>query len=367
MSMPAGPGYAVTGYKRDRSRARGAGLPGGQISAVVDAELGILLRYSKSGPGIRTESAEFSELEVQDPESADSALFSCPDGVRVTEEGPPGTPPADLAASDENSGTGEPVSDDLIGQLYEAGLRRRRFTAVLHERADGDAIGAVMRAEGSGGHKAIRQLAEFAAGYTENVDLTARLQMDIPGRYRIEVLTGAGRAPASTVCDGEHVWQVFADRIFQRPAAPLPAGFAPLLDQAWLLDGYRLSPGGTALVAGRPGLRFTAEPASGKGLGRGVMSRASFPYDEVEVVIDEDSGVALRLSWSCRGQLLLTAELTDVSGEVEQDAFAFEPPPGIPVHTNPLAAITAKDMAGMAVKAVKLAADIGKRMRQSRP
>jgi hypothetical protein len=211
------------------------------------------------------------------------------------------------------------------------------------------------------------QLAEFAADHTENADLTARLQMDIPGRYRIEVLTGADRAPACTVCDGEHVWQLYADRIFQGPAAP-PAGFAPLLDLAWLLDGHRLSPGGTALVAGRPGLRFTAKPASGDGgPGRGVMARTFFPYDDVDVVIDEDLEVALRLSWSWRGQLLFTAELTDVGGEVEQDAFAFEPQPGIPVHTNPLAAITAKDIAGMAVKAIEFAADISKRMCKPRP
>jgi hypothetical protein len=169
-------------------------------------------------------------------------------------------------------------------------------------------------------------------------------------------------------CDGEHAWQVYADRIIQRPATPLPAGFIPLLDLAWCLDGYRLSPGGTALIAGRPGLRFTARPAGGSGApGRGMMSRTFFPYDEVDVVIDEDLGVALRLAWSWQGQVLFSAELADVASELEPDAFAFAPPPGIPVHANPLAAITAKDVAGMAVKAVKLAAGIGKRMRESGP
>lgn len=206
----------------------------------------------------------------------------------------------------------------------------------------------------------------LAAEHMENVDLAARLRVDLPGRYRIDVQEGASRPPARTVCDGEHLWQASPDRIIRRPATPLPAELAPVLDPAWLLDRHRLSAGGTVQVDGRPGVRLVAGTDDGeRGHGKGLLSRARFPYDEADVVIDEDAGVVLRLSWSWRGQPLLVAELTDVSDEVDSDAFAFEPPPGVPVHASPLTSITAKDVAGVAVRAAKLVADITRRMRRS--
>jgi len=51
-------------------------------------------------------------------------------------------------------------------------------------------------------------------------------------------------------------------------------------------------------------------------------------------------------------------------GPVCADAFIFEPPAGVPVITtaNPLAGLTAKDAAEMTARALKLSADIGRRI-----
>jgi outer membrane lipoprotein-sorting protein len=359
---------AITGHERDTA-VPASDTADAQFEALVDAELGILLRYDKLVHGVRAESAEFTELEVTEGDSPDPGLFSRPDGVRVTAGGTarsPGTP--DSLAPREDAGAGEPVSDAVVSQLYLAGLRQRRFSALLRERADSAAIAATLRAATLRG-TVMRQLAEFAADHVENADLTARLQMIIPGRFRIEVVSGTVCGPTCSVCDGQQLWQVLPDRVYRMPAAPAPAGFAPLLDLAWLLDGYRLSPGGTVAAAGRPGQRITAQPVSENGMhGHGILSRVSFPYDAIDIIIDSSLGVPLRMAWSWQDQELFTAELADLAESVDEAAFQFDPPPGLPVRTvaSHLTGITAKDVAGMAAAAVQAAADIAKRSRRPR-
>jgi hypothetical protein len=134
-------GYAVTGYERSR---HAPGLPGAQVSAVVDAELGILLHYELAGPGRRPESAGFTRLDVASAADADTALFSCPAGVTVTKESRE-SPPRAADDSVPVAGRDPEVSDALIGLLYAAALGPRRFSAVLRERADGGRRAAVFR------------------------------------------------------------------------------------------------------------------------------------------------------------------------------------------------------------------------------
>ena len=89
----------------------------------------------------------------------------------------------------------------------------------------------------------------------ENVNLTARLQVAMPGCYRIDTVTDPGTKAATTACDGNRLWLVYPDRIAVRPAAPLPDGVSPILDPAWLLREHPLTAEETVTDSGHPALR----------------------------------------------------------------------------------------------------------------
>jgi hypothetical protein len=86
------PAYAIVASPRRASRPR-AGRPAARVSALVDAELGILLRYEKTGPRRETETAQFTSLSVTTAEPADPSLFTTPpdvDSAAFRIEPPPG-------------------------------------------------------------------------------------------------------------------------------------------------------------------------------------------------------------------------------------------------------------------------------------
>jgi hypothetical protein len=133
----------------------------------------------------------------------------------------------------------------------------------------------------------------------EPVNLTTRLHLALPGQYCIEVLTGSFPGPTVMVRDGETLWEAYADRTFRWSAAPPPARFAPLLDPAELLAGYRLTRLGPATMARRTGYRMLAKPDTEGGTqGHGVISRISYPADKIDVVIDTELGIPLRTAGS---------------------------------------------------------------------
>jgi len=126
-----------------------------------------------------------------------------------------------------------------------------------------------------------------------------------PGkRYRLE------RTDRSRVlgCDGERVWQWFADVppgaavTFERqPLPPVPALLAP----AWLLTGYRLTIEGETTAVGRPAIAVTGTartvtrrpPLSGGSPLSGVGPQAQ----RIRAVIDAELGIVLRHElWSAR-------------------------------------------------------------------
>lgn len=55
--------YAVVGRPREAGRGR-AGQPADRVTALVDAELGVLLRYETARQGRSAETAEFTSLRV---------------------------------------------------------------------------------------------------------------------------------------------------------------------------------------------------------------------------------------------------------------------------------------------------------------
>ena len=101
------PAYAVTGRPRLEAGDRDRQFTGG-VTALVDAELGILLSYERTSPFHGTESAGFTSLAVSSP------------------AGPSAGPP--------------PLSDEQVNLLHRTSLGPQRFSAELHEWADPGAV-----------------------------------------------------------------------------------------------------------------------------------------------------------------------------------------------------------------------------------
>jgi outer membrane lipoprotein-sorting protein len=347
-------GIALAGYERDVLGIRDDRTGPGRIDAVMDAELGILLSYRKSGQP--PEGAEFTHLAVADGDSADLAQFQLPDTASATGDRPPGESPSAASGS-------EPMSDELIELLYHAGLRPRRFSAVLHERAETDAIAALIRETGRDRGGVLGSAIDFGADLIDPVDLTAQVDLALPGSYRIEIVTGHIRGPIKMISDGHTRWQLFEDRAARARWAVPPAGFGKVIDLAWLLDGYRLTLAGQEPVHGRPARQIVAKPDDGSGVhGQGTLARVFFAADHIEVDVDAELGIALTLTWYWRGQALATTSLENVSELAATATFQYQPPPGMRVITslNPLTAISAKDAAKSAVKAAHLLTDMAK-------
>jgi outer membrane lipoprotein-sorting protein len=338
------PAYAIVASPRRASRP-GTGWLAARVSALVDAELGILLRYEKTGQ--EAETAQFTSLSVTTAEPADPALLTQP-------------PAADL-------------TDEQVNLLYGSGARTPRVSAQLHEWADQKTMmrlgEAALSATDLG--RRTRWLWQAAADSPpQNADLSAHLTVAMPDCYRIEAITDPERQPACISCDGARLWRVYADRIAVRPAEPLPAEIAPIIDPAWLLHGYQLSADGNATFAGRPALRVVAvAPAV---LRHGPLSGTPVAVDKIEAFIDAELGVVLHQVCYCQGCPVLRTELSGITPGADPAAFRIEPPPGIRVITGGLLAESGLSIGGMGWMAAKgtskLAIDICRRWaRKPRP
>jgi hypothetical protein len=166
----------------------------------------------------------------------------------------------DAGGRDAGRRTG--LSDDQVNLLCRTSLPPQRFSAELREWAD-PAATLRLSAEGSRPGPLLRAFGRLAEGDDPpEIDLTARLQVAMPGSYRIDAHGDPGRRPASTSCDGHQLWQVYRDRVVVWPAVARPLPIARVIDPAWLLSGYRLTVEGAAEYGRRPSLRLTAVPVS---------------------------------------------------------------------------------------------------------
>jgi hypothetical protein len=311
------PACAITGRPRPAASER-ALRSAGRLAAVADTELGILLRCERTGPRGEVSSAEFTSFAPEVPEA-----------------GPP-------RAGRRPGGTPAELSDEQVNLLYRTSLGPQRFAAELRERAD---PGTMMRlaAAAAGPESLVRRISWLLDPGDESppaIDLTARLQVAMPGSYRIDAHGDPGRRPACTSCDGSQLWLVYPDRVVVRAAAPPPAGIPPVIDPAWLLFGYRLTALGIAEHDGRPGLRLTAEPTSQADQWPmvGPLSGQPAAADRIEAVIDTELGIILRQDWYYRGRPVFSTELTGVTGDVDPAAFTVEPGPGVKVVSGGLLA-----------------------------
>ena len=103
---------------------------------------------------------------------------------------------------------------------------------------------------------------------------------------------------------------------------PPPELFCP----SCLLGGYTLEVLGPVTVAGRDAIAVAATPRRDV-LGSGSAER---PYDRIEVAVDAELGILLRRTETSGGEVLTRTELTAVTVNPPEAAYAarFAPPPG---------------------------------------
>jgi outer membrane lipoprotein-sorting protein len=295
----------------------------------------VLLRYEQTGAQGQAQTAEFTSLTVDAAGSADPLPW--PD-----------------------------LSDDQVNVLYRSVLEPPTFAADLNEQADVKTMTRLAQAALTAtepGRRTSWLWQSPADPPPEDINLSARLQVAMPDRYRIDAVTDPGTKPVTTACDGDRLWLVYPDRIAVRPAAPPPAGISLIVDSAWLLHEYPLSVNETVTDSGRPALQVVAERTDT--LARSPLSGTPIAADKVEMTVDVQLGVALGQIWYLAGHPVSRTELSAVTPEVDLTAFRIEPLPGTRVITGGLLAEAGLSPAGAAWTAAKgtakLATEIGRR------
>jgi hypothetical protein len=171
---------AITGSPRPADR-RGPE----RVSGLVDAELGILLRYQRVGSA-QTDSVEFTRLTVSRP-------------LPAVPESDCGQAPGSRPCGRSSPGREKTVfSDDEVNLLYRSDLGPQRFAAQLSEQTDAATMMRLAReafATTEFGSRTRWLWQPSDDGAFDNVDRVARLAVAMPGCYLIEAITDPGRKP----------------------------------------------------------------------------------------------------------------------------------------------------------------------------
>ena len=379
-----------------------------QLEVIVDAELGILLRYEATFEGQRLNLTELTAVALDPPEAADLSRFEPPAGSRIGQDprenlretfsgpgwevaqailglaagglgasvrfGPhrqgrgnfseedlqPAMPPAEPAVLEPEGGP--PPPDDLLYLLYRSG-ENPVFTAIVDGWHDTSAVTAripdSVRATGHGG---MGYLIDSLAAETHGKPVghkVSRLRVSGLDKYRVDYLSRSrGRNQTKTVaCDGEHRWQVFAAQTMVGPPIPMPLNVAKLVDSSWLL-GCRLSGGAEISYRGRRAYQFRVAKHGDD------FQAAPLLFLPGDVIVDAELGCLLRLISYAGDRPALWYELSAISTEpVSAGEFSLDVPPGVRVVEetgNPFTDAAAV-MPGAAGSAVRTAADVVRR------
>lgn len=319
-----------------------------RVDALIDAELGILLRSELIHKGQVVSRREITSLTLDPPEAADTEQFIAPEGATDSghhwqfsgpgwerlktatslgasamsfavrhapnREPPAGsTPsPADTPAAGGGEwtgqpGPGEPVSAHILVLLYEAGLRHSEFDAELRTWADAaastDAFRRLTRQTTLSG---VSQLGEALNDRATTWQSREALRIGLPNRFRIDYIDGGMKQRKATTqaTDGLQRWRVFPGYMTVGPARSLPEPIALLADPSWLLD-WQLTGGAEVHEGGRRAFRVrigqrsqTDDPA-----------RLSSPVD---AIIDAELGILLRLTREQAGRPAKQQTLSEV-------------------------------------------------------
>jgi hypothetical protein len=330
----------------------------GRTEALVDAELGILLRVAWLPPGDEPpDVTELVSLEV-DP-VVDRTRFAPPPGSIVAESwsealaagGPvwaAAKATAGLAAGglgalikywphrQDRSGTdaqnaeaampqddpapemspdgrpaGPEVSDEVLQLLHDSG--GVAFEATLHEWSDISAMlsqvpESVRRAGFGGLGMLVSALTERGTGA---IHMTSALRVGGPGRFQIDYHHDVKYSPKTIACDGQRVWKVYDDKVTVGPADLAPGDVRDLADASWLLE-CQISGGSLIMAGGRPAYRVHAA--------RGDVPRAFvMMFPAAVVVVDAELGIVLSLTSYLGGTPVRRYELRDVIATLAAD------------------------------------------------
>jgi hypothetical protein len=366
-----------------------------QADLIVDAELGILLRYQELYQGQVLISTELADLRLDPPEATDTARFTPPAGSTVDGSdqdalhevfGGPGWAAAKGAAGLAAGGLGAlikycspdpapqaepdpernmppsspdidetPLSDEILYLVYRGAAAAPEFTATLHDWNDVEAmLSRVPEGARRAGFGGLGFLIDAASNQIATLHLVARCHFGGQDRYRIDYPVRAGKKmPTTVACDGQRHWQVYVDKVTAGAAAPPPRNIAELLDASWLLGG-RVS-GGTELMIGeRRAFRLSITGDSSVGL----------VFLPAEAVVDAELGVLLRLTSYAGDRPVMRREFRDIIvGSGGPGDFHVDIPPGIRTIEetgNPLQDAIAT-MPGATGFAIRTAADAAKR------
>jgi hypothetical protein len=332
-----------------------------RIDALVDADLGILLRCERIHGGQVVSRLEITSLVLDPPEADDRDQFAPPEDAAADapvppifdgpgwehvkkvadlgasamsfamrhgprREAPAGSrpDPADTPAADGGAWTGQPGPDapltpQILALIYTAGLRSSEFDAELRTWGDSaagaDAFKWVTRNTTLSG---VTRLGEAMGELARPWQRREAIRIGLPNRFRIDYIDGGMRRPAvcTEATDGAQRWRVFTGHVGVGPAQPLPARIARLVDPAWLLD-WRLTGGAEVIEGGRRGFRIRIG-------GRWQAGHASPRTAPVDAIIDAELGILLRITQAQDGRPAKQQVLAGLRLLQPRDASAFK-------------------------------------------
>ena len=319
------PAYRIQAVPRKGAYHRAGSRRGfTEVNALIDARLGIILRCETlDGRGVRRVS-ELSDVQ-EGPSAVESVeIFKPPAGIANSEE-------RILAASgpqrqSDKSSLG--VTAEQINLIYRSDLAPAEFSAVLSEQSDPSLIiKAASETLGSSAVPAFRILNSswvrslLAKGVPSSSSRIAQVRVSMPELCRIDFLGQTSGSIRSIVYDGHLTATAYRGRSGFRTAESFPAGMGLIVDPAWLLDGYKLSGNGPDNFHGRDAVRIsaTAENFTGEIL-TGPLAGQDIPTDKLEVTIDTELGITLRLAAYFQGQPSLLCELSEIAPYVRAEA-----------------------------------------------
>jgi hypothetical protein len=247
-------------------------------------------------------------------------------------DGPPATgredaeaafPLADPAPelSPDGRPSGPPVSAEVLHLLHESGTGE--FSATLHEWLDPSAmVSQVPAGAQRAGFGGLGLLVGAMAGQPGVGHTVSALRVGGPGQYQVDYAGEPKDGPTTTICDGEHRWQVYGDKVTVGPAASPPGDLADLADASWLLE-CRLSGGELISVSDRPAFRITVAR------GDAAWSPSLLWSSAAVAAVDAEWGILLRLTTYAGARPVRRFELQDISAEAGE--FRADLPPGLPV------------------------------------
>jgi hypothetical protein len=316
-------------YERNLSNVRNR-----PAEAVVDGELGILLRLVQPGPDNESETTEFVTADFDpdiDPEqfmppvgslrgesfgevfgsgnlgwravktaaglAAGGLGLWARHGPKRPDQSPPGDgsdlmpgiPAKDPAPEVSSDGlpVGPPVPSDVLSVLQAGGPAG--FSARMHEWMDFGALAsqtpAWARQAGFGG---LGYLMDVVSDGPGAVQQSSTLRIAGPRHYQVDRSHQPRNGPVTFACDGEQLWKVYADKITIGHAEPLPDDIGELADPSWLLQCW-LAGGESVTESGRAAYRLS------------VTRRHDYPspamwFRAVVAVLDAEIGCIVRLT-----------------------------------------------------------------------